>query len=672
MIPTETVKSPSVDEHSHGQESRYIKTNMMQTEFPKLQVTPPSAEEVDTESSDGTHVSDSSQHQQKEMAVDDDSTTTLATKTPSSKHAISKATGPSACQPEDTHDATAVDSLAVPVLVHSSTPPSSAPSNSMNQVSNKNSDQFSISSHSTTDRQNGGEMTPKKLTQATSIDEARALNHFYNDREVARVKGSSKALEVALPPRPPRVLRPKSSCGLENVPRQRRNIVKREGSVFSLMVAGESGLGKTTFVNTLFGDQLMGQRKTGTSDRTSAIEIHKAKYEDINGFSVDFTVIDTPGFGDYINNEFACLPLRTYIDTQHRLYMLSDEQPVRHQKKDTRVHVCLYFLRPSGRGLVELDIRVLTELSSRVNLIPVIAKADSFTPAELEYNKQLIRQAIIDNNIRVYCPNMDENPANVAIYETILQKEGVPYAVICSNDLTGRTKQQKENIDGMVQTVNVNIRGRAYDGGTAEVENSEHCDFEKLLRVLMKESMLHLIDTTVNIHYENYRREFTKIRLESIQNIMTSSSEEGQKAYGLTSAELDNIREAVGRIRSNNNNFEWDITMLDGFEVLQHITHFGSKALQKLVLDKDPLFERQMARLYQARMNALNHLSQKFKSWSEELSQVESKMLATEQGVRDQIEQLKMDIKQLEQPQPHQDVIGGGQIRTKKSWRGIN
>jgi septin family protein len=63
--------------------------------------------------------------------------------------------------------------------------------------------------------------------------------------------------------------------------------------------------------------------------------------------------------------------------------MLQEQQPRRGERIDLRVHACLYFIRPTGHGLKPLDIEVMKRLSSRVNLIPVIAKADTLSPNDL-------------------------------------------------------------------------------------------------------------------------------------------------------------------------------------------------------------------------------------------------------------------------------------------------
>ena len=50
---------------------------------------------------------------------------------------------------------------------------------------------------------------------------------------------------------------------------------------------------------------------------------------------------------------------------------------------DTRVHCCLYFIPPYGHGLRQIDLEFFRRLQYKVNLIPVIAKADTLTKAEV-------------------------------------------------------------------------------------------------------------------------------------------------------------------------------------------------------------------------------------------------------------------------------------------------
>ena len=107
--------------------------------------------------------------------------------------------------------------------------------------------------------------------------------------------------------------------------------------------------------------------------------------------TVRLTVIDTPGFGDYVNNRDSWQPIIEFLDDQHESYMLQEQQPRRTEKIDLRVHACLYFIRPTGHSLKPLDIEVMKKLCTRVNLIPVVAKADTLTPNDLAKFKQRVR-----------------------------------------------------------------------------------------------------------------------------------------------------------------------------------------------------------------------------------------------------------------------------------------
>lgn len=65
----------------------------------------------------------------------------------------------------------------------------------------------------------------------------------------------------------------------------RHKIVAKRGAAFTIMVAGESGLGKTTFINTLFSTTIKNyadhrRRHAKQVDKTVEIEITKAELEE--------------------------------------------------------------------------------------------------------------------------------------------------------------------------------------------------------------------------------------------------------------------------------------------------------------------------------------------------------------------------------------------------------
>lgn len=273
--------------------------------------------------------------------------------------------------------------------------------------------------------------------------------------------------------------------------------MSKQGATFTLMVCGESGLGKTTFVNTLFQSTLKDppnpnerHNKFTSSHQTVEIDIVRAILEEKN-FKIRLNIIDTPGFGNNVNNHDLWTPIIDFLDDQHELFMRQEQQPIRYAKKDLRVHACLYFIRPTGHSLKPLDIEIMKRLSTRVNLIPVIAKSDTLAPKELDAFKIRIREIIEAQDINIYTPPLEIDDAASAEHAKQLI-ESMPFAIIGS-------EEEVEVAPGQF------VRGRKYPWGVVEVENDLHCDFKKLRSLLLRTNMLDLILSTNEVHFETFR-----------------------------------------------------------------------------------------------------------------------------------------------------------------------
>lgn len=121
-------------------------------------------------------------------------------------------------------------------------------------------------------------------------------------------------------------------------------------------------------------------------------------------------IVDTPGYGDMVNNEnwyvagtlsllgvsrpnwtVSWDPIVKYIKDQHSAYLRKELTAVRDRYiQDTRIHCCLFFINPTGHSLRPIDIIVMKKLSEVVNVVPVIAKADSLTLEERDVFKQRV------------------------------------------------------------------------------------------------------------------------------------------------------------------------------------------------------------------------------------------------------------------------------------------
>ncbi|KAJ7671478.1 Septin [Mycena polygramma] len=285
--------------------------------------------------------------------------------------------------------------------------------------------------------------------------------------------------------------------GFSNLPNQIRRKSVKDGFQLTVMVVGESGLGKSTLINTLFNSSIVNPREpphpAADLPKTVAIENIQADIEE-NGVRLRLTVVDTPGFGDFVDNSASWNPILETIEQRFEAY-LSQEHRVRRPKMvDSRVHACVYFIQPTGHSLKPIDIDFMRRLHHRVNLIPVIAKADTMTDDEIADFKARILSDIEFHGIRIFQAPIYEDEDEESIIESEEVARAIPFAIVGS-DRGVRTP------DGRV------VRGRAYPWGVVEVDNPAHCDFGKLRQMLIHTNMEELREHTNDVLFETWRTE---------------------------------------------------------------------------------------------------------------------------------------------------------------------
>ncbi|XP_062874573.1 septin 9a isoform X2 [Trichomycterus rosablanca] len=285
-----------------------------------------------------------------------------------------------------------------------------------------------------------------------------------------------------------------SYVGIDAILEQMRRKAMKQGFELNIMVVGQSGLGKSTLMNTLFKSKVSRKSVIGTAEERipKTIEIKSISHDiEEKGVRMKLTVIDTPGFGDQINNENCWQPIMKFVNEQYEQY-LQEEININRKKRipDSRVHCCIYFIPPTGHCLRHLDVEFMRHLGKVVNIVPVIAKADTLTLEERDFFKKKIREDLRVNNIDVYPQKeFDEDTEDRLINEKI--REIIPFAVVGSD--------QEYQVNGR------RLLGRKTKWGTIEVENIAHCEFAYLQDLLIRTHMQNFKDITSSIHYEKYR-----------------------------------------------------------------------------------------------------------------------------------------------------------------------
>ncbi|XP_012889711.1 PREDICTED: septin-10 [Dipodomys ordii] len=257
--------------------------------------------------------------------------------------------------------------------------------------------------------------------------------------------------------------------GFESLPDQLVDRSIQQGFCFNILCVGETGIGKSTLINTLFNTSF---EEHESSHFCPNVRLKAQTYElQESNVRLKLTVVYTVGFGDQINKEESYQPIVDYIDGQFDAY-LQEELKIKRSLfsyHDSRIHVCLYFIAPTGHSLRTLDLLTMKSLDSKVNIIPLIAKADTISKTELQKFKVKLMSELVCNGVQIYqFPTDDETTAKI---------------------------NASMNVSPPASPTPMNI-----------MENENHCDFVKLREMLICTNMEDLREQTHARHYELYRR----------------------------------------------------------------------------------------------------------------------------------------------------------------------
>lgn len=301
------------------------------------------------------------------------------------------------------------------------------------------------------------------------------------------------------------------------------------------------------------------------------------------------TIVETVGYGDQVNKEDSAKTILEYVDTQYEAY-LNEEMKIKRSLNsyhDTRIHVCLYFIAPTGHSLKSLDIVCMKQMQKKVNIIPIISKSDGISKSELQTFKEQIMTELLNNDIEIYkFPTDDETISEV----NSEMNNHIPFAVVGSRDevVVGEEK----------------YRARQYSWGTVLVENENHCDFVKLREMLVRTNMQDLIEKTHEKHYELHRR--LKMEREGFNDGEDSIQDGYQKKREQYMLELqvkeEHIRQAfVQKVKDKENELKKDEVALQ----VKFTTMKQNQSDEKKIVEE-------MKKLLDEDMDKFNQFKQEF------------------------------------------------------------
>lgn len=304
----------------------------------------------------------------------------------------------------------------------------------------------------------------------------------------------------------PVVTHPSNYVGFDTITTQIENRLVKRGFTLNVMLVGQSGMGKSTLVNTLFSSHIVDSsgRKSiyEPIEKTTEIKITSQVLLE-NNVKLNLNIIDTPGFGDQINNEKSWDPIVKYIKDQQNQYLRRELNASREKFiNDTRVHCVLYFIQPNGYGLKPLDIQVLKRLTEVVNVVPVIAKSDTLTLTERSNFKKLLQDQFKHFQFKMYP------------YDNTYEKEITDEEIQFNEDIRALLPFAVIGSEEIIQTpTGESVRGRRTKWGMINVEDVTQCEFVYLRDFLTRTHLFDLIETTSMVHYETFRtKQLTYLR----------------------------------------------------------------------------------------------------------------------------------------------------------------
>ncbi|EJW83573.1 hypothetical protein WUBG_05516, partial [Wuchereria bancrofti] len=147
-----------------------------------------------------------------------------------------------------------------------------------------------------------------------------------------------------------RTLKLNGHVGFDSLPHQLVRKCTERGFQFNLMCVGETGMGKTTLIESLFNMKL---EFHPCNNELKTVELLSRTYDVVEGgIRLKLTIVETAGFGDQLDKDKSAQVIVDFINEQFEKY-LKEELKIKRcldYYDDTRIHACLYFISPTGHG----------------------------------------------------------------------------------------------------------------------------------------------------------------------------------------------------------------------------------------------------------------------------------------------------------------------------------
>jgi septin family protein len=208
-------------------------------------------------------------------------------------------------------------------------------------------------------------------------------------------------------------------------------------------------------------------------DRTTKVLREKCKFPiEFGPKRLTVTITDTPGYGDSQRPteeiDRVVQEVKARFEEHEAARIRGGTEFAQIEEEDSMYHVCLYFIQP--HRFTQIDEIFMKKLSPFVNLIPILAKADTMTQEEREKYLQEVRAKLKE----LPCKPYEFDKAHVSDFVAKLGQDAA------AMEAEGRPLDYK-------MPLAIVAKDRVYDWGEAKASNPLHSDLLCLQQMVVRD-----------------------------------------------------------------------------------------------------------------------------------------------------------------------------------------
>lgn len=199
--------------------------------------------------------------------------------------------------------------------------------------------------------------------------------------------------------------------GVSNLPNLLHNEFRKRPCDLNVMIIGSHGLGKTTFLNKLIGNEVLAAQPFEERESSpfwyleAKCNIQGSRVEIIeNDLVTRLTVYEVDCLGDSVDNAGCYTPVVKLLEAKFNDYAAKFCESTTRGIRDERIHLCFFFLEPVF-SVSTASIETLRRIAPLCTVIPVIAKADLLSSDQVQQIRCVIRQLFEENAISIFEEN---------------------------------------------------------------------------------------------------------------------------------------------------------------------------------------------------------------------------------------------------------------------------